>query len=396
MDCENSPKKRRLTFFANSPSPSKKSASSSTMDFTGYIISVAELDYSQNGNPFYDIHIKTSIEKTELVRVMVRANPGVKRQLFLQKQASAQPITLKNIEKTDSGTSFFNSFKGSCIENCMDVISFKMDDIHFVNLSELNSEASGSFNIRGNLHWTKEPVEIQVRKKPYSSGATMPKLVREGIIADITAHYPISIWSDHVNLPDDTWYTLTDVVIKNYQGKKLQTTPRTTVLQVSSEDTIDWATILPEIEKVEHPSPAKPSNAGNSTLQNVDITSVKVNTYPQCANSKCKKKVLIIPGENVVKCNSCERKMLPSKCPCGLNCIIDVVDNENEISLTIFPTELGKLFREEIIESYGMQPDLLEEKILMLNSVDVTFNKKNVVTKIAIKEKEDSEEGNDP
>eukprot|EP00794_Sanderia_malayensis_P001579 gene1579-1744_t len=183
------------------------------MDFTGYITSVAELDYSQNGNPFYDIHIKTSIEKAELVRVMVRANP--------------------------------------------------------------DSEASGSFNIRGNLHWTKEPVEIQVRKKPYSSGATMPTLVREGIIADITAHYPISIWSDHVNLPDDTWYTLTDVVIKNYQGKKLQTTPRTTVLQVSSEDTIDWATILPDIEKVEHPWPAKPSNTGNSTLQNVDITSVK-------------------------------------------------------------------------------------------------------------------------
>eukprot|EP00794_Sanderia_malayensis_P008321 gene8321-9212_t len=101
---------------------------------------------------------------------------------------------------------------------------------------------------------------------------------------------------------------------------------------------------------------------------------------PMCVNSKCSKKVQIC--DSFAGCNDCDRKMLAFKCPSGLICTVDIIHNEKQICLTIFPEQLNKFFEEDVIELYANNPKELEEKILLLESMSLSYNKKNMVTEI--------------
>lgn len=214
------------------------------------------------------------------------------------------------------------------------------------------------------------------------SAGRIEKRVREGIICDNSGYFPISVWEYLVELKENTWYMLSEVIIKHYEGKRLQTTRGSIAkeIQVDLDRVVDW-TMVPEVM-------FGPGNSAEQTLSrnvtmNCKIVSVLMNTYPICVNQKCAKKVQIVPGEKIVKCNSCFRKMLSGSCPCGLNCMVDVEGDGAQMSLTIFPSELGELFGEDLIEQYSEKPEILEEKLLLLDNIVITYNKKNVVTKIS-------------
>ena len=57
--------------------------------------------------------------------------------------------------------------------------------------------------------------------------------------------------------------------------------------------------------------------------------------------------------------------MLSGRCPCGLNYMVDVEgDGGAQMRLTVFPSELGELFGDNIIDHYLEKPEVLEEKLL--------------------------------
>ena len=51
------------------------------------------------------------------------------------------------------------------------------------------------------------------------------------------------------------------------------------------------------------------------------------------------------------------------------------------MSLTVFPRELGELFGEDIIEHYSEKPEVLEEKLLLLDNIAIKYNKKMLLQK---------------
>ena len=378
----------------------------------GYITHVSEIQRSSSGNPFYDVRMKTSADNSSLIRIMTKQNPGVKRQLFTDKIDSAQPLALRKVYQTATGVAFYNSYRGSSIENNVDSIDFKFDDTECINLANLNAKTSGSFNIHGMIRWTGPEVTVYLNKKGHSAQSTakicdqpstrspdiskeagtsshphsptgIPKKVREAVVCDNTSYFPMSVWEELIDIKENTWYLFSDVTIKHYEGKKLQTTPHSTAEEVKLEEVVDW-TLVPEELMAPGDSTAHRVSR-NSTITSADVVSVGINLYPICVNEKCARKVQILPGEKIVKCNNCLRKMLSSKCPCGLNCTLDVEADDAQITLTVFPTELGIFFQEDIIDTYTEKPDELEEKLLSLDNIDITYNKKNVITKIVQK-----------
>ena len=81
----------------------------SSTDYTGYIQDVQEVQESKSSkNLYFDISLLSAKDKTQLVRVMVQRGESSKRQLFLQKMQSQQPVTLSNLQVASSNMVLLN------------------------------------------------------------------------------------------------------------------------------------------------------------------------------------------------------------------------------------------------------------------------------------------------
>ena len=155
----------------------------------------------------------------------------------------------------------------------------------------------------------------------------------------------------------------------------MQSTKLTSVEKLQLEETVSWSDIPLDDLAVAQTSPVK----SMSTIENAEIVSVCVSFHPLWINSKCSKKVRICPGDSFVKCNAYDHKMLASQCSCGLICSLDYMHDEKQLCLTVFPEQLDKFLEGDTIEEYASQPKQLEEKILLLEKISLSDNKKNVV-----------------
>ena len=60
------------------------------VDYVGYVHDVSPTKMNHNSNPFLDIKLKTSPQQVNTIRIMTNNAP--KRQLFVDKKISSQPV----------------------------------------------------------------------------------------------------------------------------------------------------------------------------------------------------------------------------------------------------------------------------------------------------------------
>ena len=93
------------------------------VDYVGYVHDFSPTKRSFNSNLFFDIKLETSPQQVNTVRIMTNNAP--KRQLFVDKKISSQPVRMTEIKQTTSGFGFFNSNRGSRLEDvlCLSFLS---------------------------------------------------------------------------------------------------------------------------------------------------------------------------------------------------------------------------------------------------------------------------------
>ncbi|XP_074615270.1 uncharacterized protein LOC141874766 [Acropora palmata] len=212
-------------------SPTATPLSSSTTNYTGYIQDVQEVQESESSkNLYFDISLLTAKDKTQLVRVIVQRGESSKRQLFLQKMQTQQPVTLSNLQVASSNMVFLN--RGTVIQDAPPhSIQF-----HFQPLAPMTSTPvetilknhnSGNFTVSGRIKWLAEPY------KPEHA----TKMVREAEITDPTGSINLSAWDNHIQqIEDNQFYTVTACKLKHYFGKCLATTVNTTITEAQEQD----------------------------------------------------------------------------------------------------------------------------------------------------------------
>ena len=100
-----------------------------------------------------------------------------------------------------------------------------------------------------------------------------------------------------------------------------------------------------------------------------------------CTNKKCNNRVVPVPGEIIVTCESCNRTMPVSKCGCGFSCIIAFESNsEEDVELSVHADTLNVFFDEDVLKKYKDNCKDLTSKILLLGDIDVTYDNKNIIT----------------
>eukprot|EP00794_Sanderia_malayensis_P001730 gene1730-1929_t len=116
-------KKRKTTFL--STSPQKKS--SSGVDYSGYIVQVTEVLYSEAGNPYFDIMVKTQGESD------LHSAPKI----FLLIYFVRHELTFSCAETAPACVSLR---QGTTFETATDMVDFDFNEINHVDLADVKSK----------------------------------------------------------------------------------------------------------------------------------------------------------------------------------------------------------------------------------------------------------------
>ena len=136
-------------------------------------------------------------------------------------------------------------------------------------------------------------------------------------------------------------YKITDVSLREFNGNPRLSTTGTTHF-IPRKD-------LPPFTEWKSISLEKFTNKPQQSLEIIplqNILNMKLDIYPICTNVKCMKKLTPVPGELLIECPGVKsrRKMLLSKCLCGLTCQLEVAHTPRPLTLTIFPETLSRFF----------------------------------------------------
>ena len=70
----------------------------SLSEYVGFVDNVSEIQNSKrSGNPYFDIQIRTSENEANHVGIMMKSNPGIKHQLFVDKKSNSQPVHMTDL-----------------------------------------------------------------------------------------------------------------------------------------------------------------------------------------------------------------------------------------------------------------------------------------------------------
>ena len=305
---------------------------------------------------YFDIQLHTGKDKTQSVRVIVQRGESSKRQLFLNKLQTQQPITLSNLQVAPSSMVFLN--KGTAIQDAPP---------HFVQFpfqppapmtarsvdTILKNHDSGNFNVSGSIKWLGEPVKPEHETK----------MVREAELTDPSGTINLSVWDSHIKqIEDRQCYTVTNCKLKQYFGKPLATTVNTAVTKAKEQD----------ISNVEI------SQNKQNWVCCPEIMNVYPTVYPVCNNKDCCKKMSENPGSKIVHCLLCNKAMLLTNCYIEMNINFQLQKQEQHFSVTAFPKIVGNFLQEDILQ-YKDNIDDLAEKFLLLENVDFKLSPNNKV-----------------
>jgi len=208
-------------------------------------------------------------------------------------------------------------------------LTFKITDVQFSTIAEVKQEEKGKFNIIGSIRWISE-----------ISKATHGKRVRDAVVADETGHIIISFWEDLIDIvKEDQWYEISNVSIKHYFGKKLNSSTVTKIKKYYNPIEIDWTIVEMTIFKKQQ---KEVKTRTSPTLCCPDGLSAKLNIFPTCPTPNCHKRIEL-PGDiKIVRCASCGNRSLAKKLHAAFIGEINFIHKEKTYQLTIFPEVLNK------------------------------------------------------
>lgn len=298
-------------------------------------------------------------------------NPTIHEDYLKNLKAGAVPVKFKNVSITNNGTCFFNTFRGSTIEEGV-VVDFKADENCSLTINELKTKANGTFTISVTMKWFGELEKHETRN------GTMKNL-RECIVYDGTDDIMLTIWGDLLDLQfieRSQWYIFENVNLKHYFGLKLATTPMTTAKECEPVREIDWNDVdITKYERIKSEANA----LMNPSLCCPVIVNVCIEIFDACSNPICKEKVTIVPGERSVQCIHCSRSMTPTMCSTAFHAVLQFQNVELNLPLHV----LEEFLNEPVVKKYKDNVKNLVDKVLYFKNVDFHYNTKNIITKIS-------------
>ena len=138
----------------------------------------------------------------------------------------------------------------------------------------LDHGINGAFDICGKIQC------IETERTIFVGGKTIPKQLRDGILADESGHIPICVWYPFIaQVKEDQALKIHNVVLQSKYGIRFTTITTSAITSMEEEEIdIDWENIPSTKDLV------------STKICCPDVVSVKCNAYKACVNFTCQKK----------------------------------------------------------------------------------------------------------
>lgn len=187
--------------------------------------------------------------------------------------------------------------------------------------------------------------------------------VANATITDNTGQIALDVWNNLISqIQENKMYKFTNLSVRFWNGmRKLTTTTNTVVLETPNP-------LLEGLQVEDNSSPYQETTLLLSRIESIE----SVEKYKICGH--CAKRIIQVQGL-LVNCDHCHHKLRASSCPTKL-CASIVVKNES--------TKLYLSVRNDVLQrlSGPYDPDDIEEKLLFLEKIAITYTDGNKVTSI--------------
>ena len=223
-------------------------------------------------------------------------------------------------------------------------------------INKIKNHTSGCFSVSACIKWTSNVKQISSDSK-----------CQNGILIDESGKIMVTMWQESLLcMKEDVQYTVTDMNFKDYFGLRLQSSRKTSV------------EALPKVCNVTWPDLAMYQNRENSTLllQTIStsgISGVTLSLISNCPGNNCSG-TLIDPFLKITNGGEYNRKVIVVRCPKGI-----IGNNDIEtLTLPITGKIIDNIFGTGTCELYNNKTDELEEKLLLLENLEITYNLKTL------------------
>ncbi|CAH3106672.1 unnamed protein product [Porites lobata] len=191
--------------------------------------------------------------------------------------------------------------------------------------------------------------------------------VSEVTLLDTTGTMTLDLWNEQIaQVQIDCVYRFTSLSTSYWNdSKKLSSTINTAIKQ----------SFQPDLCSIQFKESDDTGLQNKHTIIVPVISTVEeVQRYKSCCN--CKKRIIQL--ESIVKCSYCSHMMRASSCPTKLYVNVNVEVADQKKTLTIF----DDILKGTLGELDDQSVDTIAKQLLLLENISITFNNKNVVTKM--------------
>ena len=188
-------------------------------------------------------------------------------------------------------------------------------------------------------------------------------------LSDTTGSIPLDVFEEHIpNIKQGQSYTLTNIQLKIWSGRKKVSTTRRTTITESNHEKLTAITVQ-ENEEEDPPT---------YTAVIKEVTNVPhFEKFFKCYN--CFKKVSQSGTSKVSRCAK-YGMIKADKCTNGLSVTIEVIDDKGKsLALKVTSEILKKLIQEEEL---SLEENTVGEKLLFMENFQVTYDAKFVILSI--------------
>lgn len=264
-------------------------------------------------------------------------------------------------------TIFFNPSHGSSFQFVDTEINFQK--INFcTKISTIKEKDGGVFDVVGKIKWIGENKE------------TVTGTCRECILADNTGDICLTIWKESMisKIEEDVTYRITFLQIKNYFGAKLSTSGKSSMEKLSQKFEIKWPSVSAYLDN------EGAQGRELKTINKAELCGILITAKTLCPGEECRS-VITDTNTKITKCLKCNRKVVVSKCSIDLTGTVDLLP---DISLKFDYTQIDALFGQGTSNLYLNKISQLEEKMLELENIDITYDvKQHTIKSMSISKK---------
>ena len=352
-----------------SPSPSKTGASLPTSPEGPHIIAYVHNLSPLKRNKRNTIDYTTLTLQTDATTTQpALCYSKTKRKLLHEHETKRAPIKISRYTKSGDKTKIVINDKTLLAKSDDMDYTFQYYDDADEPVTPLSDLLKDDASKEDNITVCAKVVKVSDPKNVVTQQSRGNK-VSEVTLLDTTGAMTLDLWNEQIaQVQIDCVYRFTSLSTSYWNdSKKLSSTINTAIKQ----------SFQPDLCSLQFKESDDTGLQNKHTIIVPVISTVEeVQRYKSCCN--CKKRIIQL--ESIVKCSYCSHMMRASSCPTKLYVNVNVEVADQKKTLTIF----DDILKATLGELDDQSVDTIAKQLLLLENISITFNNKNVVTKMEV------------